>query len=131
VWCWDYLARKSISGRMLESSENLSLRITSEAKKEAENIKQEAILQAKDNLLRSKNEFEQETKNRRVELEKIENRLHQKEENLDKKVDLFAQREASIEKRRVLSSVKRSFWYEKHGNLDKIIEEQRERTGEN
>jgi len=49
-----YLARKSISGRMLESSENLSLRITSEAKKEAENIKQEAILQAKDNLLRSK-----------------------------------------------------------------------------
>ena len=49
-----YCVRKSISSRMLESSENLSLRITSEAKKEAENIKKEAVLQAKSNLLKSK-----------------------------------------------------------------------------
>lgn len=122
-----YLVRKSISSRMLESSENLSLRITSEAKKEAENIKKEAVLQAKDNLLRSKNEFERETRDRRVELEKIEDRLRQKEENLDKKVDLFAQREAGIEKKENAVLSKEALLNEKHNKLDKVIEEQKER----
>ncbi|MEA2013980.1 MAG: ribonuclease Y [Thermodesulfobacteriota bacterium] len=122
-----YLARKSISSRMLESAESLSLRITSEAKKEAESIKTEAVLQAKDNLLRSKNEFERETKDRRAEFEKIENRLCQKEENLDKKVDLFAQREAGIEKKENAVLGKESLLNEKHAKLDKVIEEQREK----
>ncbi len=121
-----YCVRKSISSRMLESSENLSLRITSEAKKEAENIKKEAVLQAKSNLLKSKSEFERETRDRRSELEKIEERLRQKEENLDKRVDLFAQREAGIEKKENAVLGKESLWNEKHNKLDKIIEEQRE-----
>ncbi|MDO9514970.1 MAG: ribonuclease Y [Syntrophales bacterium] len=121
-----YYARKSISGRLLESSENLSLRITSEAKKEAENIKKEAILQAKDNLLKSKNEFERETRDRRAELEKVEERIYQKEANLDKKTDLFAQREATIEKREAAVIGKETLLTEKHDSIDKIIEEQRE-----
>jgi len=57
-----YVLRKKLSGKMLESSENLSVRIINEAKKEAESIKKEAILQAKDQLLKAKNEFEKETK---------------------------------------------------------------------
>ena len=121
-----YCVRKSMSGRMLESSENLSLRITSEAKKEAENIKKEAILQAKDNLLKAKNEFERETRDRRTEIEKVEERIHQKEENLDKKTDLFAQREAIIEKRENAVIDKETVLNEKHDRVDKIIEEQRE-----
>lgn len=121
-----YCVRKSMSGRMLESSENLSLRITSEAKKEAENIKKEAILQAKDNLLKAKNEFERETRDRRTEIEKVEERIHQKEENLDKKTDLFAQREAIIEKRENTVIDKETLLNEKHDRVDKIIEEQRE-----
>ncbi|TFG90203.1 MAG: ribonuclease Y, partial [Syntrophobacterales bacterium] len=121
-----YYVRKSISGRMLESSENLSLRITSEAKKEAENIKKEAILQAKDNLLKAKNEFERETRDRRTEMEKVEERIHQKETNLDKKTDLFAQREAAIEKRENAGIDKETLLNEKHDRVDKIIEEQRE-----
>jgi len=122
-----YLIRRIISSKMLESSENLSLRITSEAKKEAENIKKEAILQAKSTLLKSKGEFERETRDRRAELEKVEDRLRQKEENLDKRVDLFVQREASIEKKESAVLGKEALWNEKHAKLDKIIEEQRER----
>jgi len=122
-----YYVRKSISGRMLESSENLSLRITSEAKKEAENIKKEAILQAKDNLLKAKNEFEKETRDRRAEIEKVEERIHQKETNLDKKTDQFAQREAAIEKRENTVIDKETLLNEKHDSIDKIIEEQREK----
>lgn len=122
-----YLVRKSISSKMLESSENLSLRITSEAKKEAESIKKEAILQAKDNLLRAKNEFERETRDRRTELEKIEDRLRQKEENLDRKMDLFAQREADIEKKENAAISKEALLDEKHDKLDRALEEQKEK----
>jgi len=122
-----YLVRKSISSKMLESSENLSLRITNEAKKEAESIKKEAILQAKDNLLRAKNEFEGETRDRRTELEKIENRLRQKEENLDRKMDLFTQREANIEKKENAVISKEALLDEKHNKLDRALEEQKEK----
>ena len=120
-----YLVRKSISSKMLESSENLSLRITGEAKKEAESIKKEAILQAKDNLLRAKNEFEGETRDRRTELEKIENRLRQKEENLDRRTDLFAQREADIEKKENAAISKETLLDEKRDKLDRALEEQK------
>jgi len=122
-----YFVRKSISRKMLESSENLSLRITSEAKKEAESIKKEAILQAKDNLLKAKNEFEKETRDRRAELEKIENRLQQKEENLDRKTDLFTKREADIEKKESSIVNKETLLNEKHDSLDKILEDQKEK----
>jgi len=122
-----YFVRKSISRKMLESSENLSLRITSEAKKEAESIKKEAILQAKDNLLKAKNEFEKETRDRRAELEKIENRLQQKEENLDRKTDLFTKREADIEKKESSIVNKETLLHEKHDSLDKILEDQKEK----
>jgi len=121
-----YFVRKSISSKMLESSENLSLRITGEAKKEAESIKKEAILQAKDNLLRAKNEFERESRDRRTELEKVENRLRQKEESLDRKTDLFAQREADIEKKENAVINKEALLDEKHGKLDRALEEQKE-----
>lgn len=120
-----YYVRKSISGKMLESSESLSLRITSEAKKEAENIKKEAILQAKDSLLKAKNEFEKETRDRRAEIEKVEERIHQKEMNLDKKTDLLAQREAAMERRESAVLGKEGLLKEKHDRVDRIIEEQR------
>ncbi|MDD5723955.1 MAG: ribonuclease Y [Syntrophales bacterium] len=122
-----YYVRKSISKRMLESSENLSLRIISEAKKEAENIKKEAVLQAKDNLLRAKNEFERETRDRRAEIEKVEERIHQKETGLDRKTDLLAQREGTIEKRENAVIDRETLLNEKHDRVDKIIEEQREK----
>ena len=71
-----YLLRKGVSRRNLESTENLSARIISEAKKEAENIKKEAILKAKDYLLKAKNDFESDTRMRKLELDKLENRLY-------------------------------------------------------
>ncbi len=120
-----YFLRKRISGKMLDSSEQLAQRITSEAKKEAENIKKEAILQAKDNLLKAKNEFEKESRDRRSEIEKIEERIRYREASVDKKTDQLAQRENHIEKRESSINDKENLLNEKHGKVDKIIEEKR------
>lgn len=120
-----YLLRKMISSRNLESTENLSARIVGEAKKDAESIKKEAILQAKDYLLKAKNEFESDTRGRKRELDKQENRLHSKEENLEKRQDLFVQKETSLGNRENALVKKEAQLSEKHSELEKIIEEQR------
>ncbi|MDP1993560.1 MAG: Rnase Y domain-containing protein, partial [Syntrophales bacterium] len=70
-----YVVKQRLSRKKIESSENLSVRIIDEAKKEAETIKKEAILQAKENLLKVKTEFERDTRDRKVELDALERRL--------------------------------------------------------
>ena len=68
--------------------------IIDEALKTAETKKREALLEAKEENLRTKNELEKETKERRNELQKYEKRVLSKEEALDKKADALEKREA-------------------------------------
>lgn len=120
-----YLINTYISRRKLQSSETLSARILDESRKEAENIKKEAILQAKDYLLKSKAEFEKESRERKSDLEGLERRIRSKEENLDKRMDLLVQKESSMEQREKGISVKEAQYHEKHARLEQMIEEQR------
>lgn len=66
--------------------------LRSEAVREGEKIKKEAILEAKEQELKLRNEFERESKEKRIELQRLENRLNQKEENLDKKEENLTRR---------------------------------------
>ena len=68
--------------------------IIDEALKTAETKKREALLEAKEENLRTKNELEKETKERRAELQKYEKRVVSREEALDKKADAIEKREA-------------------------------------
>ena len=68
--------------------------IIDEALKTAETKKREALLEAKEENLRTKNELEKETKERRNELQKYEKRVLSKEEALDKKAEVLEKREA-------------------------------------
>ncbi len=122
-----YFSQKVISRKKLESSENLSSRIIDEARKEAENIKKESILQAKDYLLKAKTEFDRDTKERKAEVDALEKRLRFKEENLDKRMDVLVQKETNIESRENALIQKESQLSEKHSRLDKLIDEQRQK----
>ena len=68
--------------------------IIDEALKTAETKKREALLEVKEESLRTKNELEKETKERRSELQKYERRVLSKEESVDKKADAVEKREA-------------------------------------
>jgi len=122
-----YFINVYISRRKLQSSENLSARILDESRKEAENIKKEAILQAKDYLLKAKADFDKESRERKSDLEALERRIRSKEENLDKRVDLLVQKESSMEHREKGISAKEAQYHEKHSRLDQLIDEQRTR----
>ena len=63
-----------------------------DVREESRAIKKEAILEAKEQEIKLRNEFERESKEKRVELQRLENRLNQKEETLEKKEENLAKR---------------------------------------
>ena len=67
--------------------------------KNAEAKKREALLEAKEENLRAKNDLEQEIRERRSEISKNENRIMQKEENLDRKIEAADKREANFHRK--------------------------------
>ena len=76
------------------TAEDRARSIIDEALKAAETKKREALLEVKEESLRTKNELEKETKERRNELQKYERRVLSKEESVDKKADVVEKREA-------------------------------------
>ena len=77
--------RKRIGEREIVSAEEEAKRIINESIKSAESKKREALVEAKEEIHKSRSEYEREEKARRAELQKQERRLQQ--ENLDRKID--------------------------------------------
>ncbi len=70
------------------------------AKAECRQLKKEAILEAKEQDLKLRNEFEIETKAKRAELQKQEQRLSQKEDALEKKEEQLNRKNDSLDQQR-------------------------------
>ena len=90
---------KKLAAARIRLAEQKTRETVEEAKRKAEAVKREAELQAKDFLFQAKADFEAEVKERRQEIANLEKRLLQKEENLEKRIDLFDQKEANLSKR--------------------------------
>ena len=67
-------------------------RMLDDVREESRAIKKEAILEAKEQEIKLRNEFERESKEKRTELQRLENRLNQKEETLERKEENLAKR---------------------------------------
>ena len=120
-----YILKQIFTAKKIRASESLAARIVEESKKEADTIKKEAILQAKENLLKMKADFDAETKEIKSELEGLERRIRSKEENMDKRMDVLSQKESNIENRDKALGQKEQAVEEKHRKLDALIEEQK------
>ena len=91
--------RKKVAEREIGSAEEEATRIINEAIRSGENKKKEMLLEAKDEIHKSRTEYEQEVKERRSELTKQKRRLQQKEETLDKKSDAYERKEEDLAKK--------------------------------
>lgn len=94
-----YISRKKVEQGNIEAGRLTAESIVTDAKKDAENVKKEADLQARDIIYKGKSEFESETRERRKELQALEKRVQVKEENLDKKFESIDRKEVEIQKR--------------------------------
>ena len=88
-----YLVSRIFKGRQLKQIEGEAASLRELAQREADTLKKEAELHAKDTMLKLRQEFETETKQRREELSSTERRLLQKEDNVEKRLDLLDKKE--------------------------------------
>ncbi len=91
--------RKRIAEREIGSAEAEATRLINEAIRSGENRKKEMLVEAKDEIHKSRTEHEKEVKERRAELSKQERRLEQKEAALDKKLEAFERKEEELSRR--------------------------------
>ena len=91
--------RKKVAEREIGSAELEATRLINEAIRSGESRKKEMLLEAKDEIHRSRTEHDKEVKERRAELSKQERRLEQKETTLDKKTEAFERKEEELNKK--------------------------------
>ncbi len=91
--------RKKIAEKTISSAENEAKRIVNDSIKTAENKKREMLIEAKEEIHKSRTEFDREMKDRRAELQKQERRVVQREESLDKKHEAIEQKDATLTKK--------------------------------
>lgn len=91
--------RKRTAEKEIGSAEEEAKRIINESIKSAENKKREMLVEAKEEIHKSRTEYDREVKDRRSELQKQERRLQQKEENLDRKTEQYERKDEELSRR--------------------------------
>ena len=88
--------RKRFAEAELGSAEDEAKRVVSEAIKNAESKKKEALVEAKDEIHKMRSDSERELKERRSEVTRLERRAQQKEESLEKRSDKLERKEEEL-----------------------------------
>ena len=111
--------RKKIAESKIQSAENEAKRLIENIKIEAENLKKEELIKAKEEVLQIRNDLDLEIKERRGDIQAQERRLIQKEENLEKRVSAYDSKEKELERKLADNEQKRQ-------DLEKVYEKQME-----
>ena len=91
-----YFVRKSSAEKAIGSAEEEAKRIVARAEEQGEAKKKEALLEAKEDIQRQRQELDHDTRERRGELQRQGRRVVQKEENLDRKIESVEKKESAL-----------------------------------
>lgn len=92
-----YYTDKHITTKRLGKAKNTANKIIEEAYVEVKTTKKEALLEAKEEIHRIKQEADEEIRTRRFEVQKLEDRLSQREEFMNKKEEQLDRRQENLE----------------------------------
>ena len=90
------LYRKNVMEKKIGRTEEFAKNLLDEATRKAEEKKKEAILSAKEEIISLKSDLDKEVRDRRAEVTRLERRVNQREEALDKKFDNVEAREEAL-----------------------------------
>ncbi len=94
-----FLIRKNIAEAKIGSAEQQAQKIIDEGEKAAETLKKEALIEAKEKILKEKTESEKEIKERRNEVTRLERRCVIREEAIEKKIETYERKEEALNKK--------------------------------
>ncbi|HCM89289.1 MULTISPECIES: ribonuclease Y [Vagococcus] len=121
-----YFFAKSQHSKEIAGANNTAAGILGQAKKDAETLKKEYLLEAKEQNQDYRFEIESELKEERVEIKNQENRLLQKENNLDRKDDSLEKRERTLEEKEEKIDSKRQLIDEREQEVSELIDKQKD-----
>lgn len=124
------IVQKNRMGAQISSAEEAARQLREEAQKEAEALKKAAELEAKEEVFQRTKQFEKDNQRRRVEAERIENRMKSKERTLDQKIESYDKREKSIADKERTIDTKLSSLERREGEIAKIEETIRHKAEE-
>ena len=90
------LYRKNVMEKKIGRTEEFAKNLLDDATRKAEEKKKEAILSAKEEIISLKSDLDKEVRDRRAEVTRLERRVNQREEALDKKFDNVEAREEAL-----------------------------------
>jgi ribonucrease Y len=93
-----YLYRKNMAEARIGKADEVAKKIIASSESEAEALRKEAVLEAKDEVYRLKNECDRELHNRRTEMQRVERRLTQKEDTIERKLASLETKEEKLNK---------------------------------
>ncbi|MBN1424802.1 ribonuclease Y [Candidatus Fermentibacteria bacterium] len=116
--------RAAADTRRMAGVKEISSRILQDAKRDAEAIKKEASLQAKDEWYQAKLQFDAETRERRREFEGTTKKLSQREFNLERKADIISKKEREFANKVNALLARERIVKQKEERLTEILTEQ-------
>jgi len=122
-----FLLRRYIAEKKVQDAEARAKMILEDAQKSAQDRRREAELEAKDLLYRMRQDFDQQTKDRRQELLDLERRLNVKEENLDRRVSLLEKKEKELNQKGEAIKAQEDALKSKEAQLSSLISEEKMR----
>lgn len=120
-WLWLRRAGK----RMLAQARRQSARVLDDAEKQAATQVREAEVAAKEKLLQARGEFEKISRRRRAELEDLERKLNQRQDQLDKRTDELSTRERDLDARRKDLDARDTRSDRREKELDSLLDRER------
>jgi ribonucrease Y len=109
------------------SADETAKRILADAEREAEQRRKTAVLAGKEELIKLRENWEQEGRGRREEVEREERRVQEREGILDRKFDLLEQRDKEIGRRASELGRREKTVTAREEELEKLVAEERHR----
>ena len=116
--------KASSDSRRMAAAKEVAARTIQDAQREADALKKEASLQAKDEWYQAKLQFEAETKEHRREFEATSKKLSQREFNLERKADIIGKKEREFANKVNALLARERIVKQKEERLTEIIAEQ-------
>ncbi len=122
-----FVIRVAVVEKGFQNARNKSQEIIDNAFSQAERIKKEKLLEAKQEIYRLTQENEKILKEKREEVADREDKLHKREELLDRRSANLDKRELNLDRKEEILDNRKSAIDEKNYQLEKIINEQNEK----
>lgn len=119
--------RRSIGEQKMKEAALRAKTVLDDAHRNAETVRKEAEINAKDLQFKMRQDFEKETRDRREEIVNLEKRLAQRESNVDRRLDLLEKKERELDDRGRSLKGQEDSLKAKNDELSHVLAEEKER----